>query len=101
MRYKNEYKVNYVGITRCIIASVIDYVIKLGILPILYFVLLATYAIAFNKNELGKSYIGVDFDFLSNELLAAFIISIFFTILETLMITRLAVLQDSCYVVFI
>ncbi|MGL9779464.1 MAG: RDD family protein [Wolbachia sp.] len=85
---------NYAGITRRIIAGVIDHVIVLGIVPILCFVLIATFAVVFDSNELGKNELDKDkievaLDFLeSNESLAILFISIFFVILETLMITR-------------
>ncbi|WP_395463111.1 RDD family protein [Wolbachia endosymbiont of Cantharis cryptica] len=82
-------KINYVGITRRIIASVIDYVIMSGIFPILYFLLAGILVIVFKSNELGNSDISLIFDFLrSNRLLVIPIVSIFFMILEILMVTR-------------
>ncbi|WP_264328631.1 RDD family protein [Wolbachia endosymbiont (group A) of Andrena hattorfiana] len=82
-------QVNYVGITRRIIASVIDYVIMSGIFPILYFSLAGILVMVFKSNELGNSDISLVFDFLrSNRLLVILIVSIFFMILEIIMVTR-------------
>ncbi|HCE59379.1 MAG TPA: transporter [Wolbachia sp.] len=83
-------KVNYAGITRRVIAGVIDNIIILGITPTLFFVLIAIFAMVFDSNELSKGdSIEMAFNFFeSKELLFLSIYTMFFVILEILMIIR-------------
>lgn len=86
-------KVNYVRITRRIIAGVIDRIIMVPILLILYFVLMVKLAIIFKNSELGSSGSSIEEALIflkSNRWLAAFIIYSFYLIIEILIIARFA-----------